>query len=310
MRVTFWARLEFARAEVTDALGNIAGVDLTVVIEPHDLLDVLDQTEFLVLADAPVEQARDVVARLPSSAVRQLHFNSAGRNGFEAAGIPERLIVTNAEGALSPTVAEHAFALVLGLARRLPETLGHQREAQWVQSVGEGTRSLDGGTMVLVGLGHIGREVAIRARAFGMRVVAVNRTVRHEPLVDEVVPLAALTDVLPRADVVVACIAQSPETIGILNRDTISRCRPGTLIVNVGRGGLIDGEALAEALHAGRIAGAGLDVTDPEPLPPEHPLWRAPNLIVTPHIAGLSARGAKRIAEAAAAQVEAAIAGR
>ena len=137
-------------------------MDLTVVIEPHDLLDVLDRT-VLVLADAPVEQAREVVARLPSSAVRQLHFNSAGRNGFEAAGIPDGLIVTNAEGALSPTVAEHAFALVLGLPAGCRRRSSHQRR-QWVQSVGEGTRSLDGGTMVLVGLGHIGREVAIRAR--------------------------------------------------------------------------------------------------------------------------------------------------
>ena len=309
MRVTFWARLEFAKHDVAAALQAVPGAQLRVVATLPELLDVLPNTEFLVLVDAPAEQARQVVANLGTSPVRHMHFNSAGRDGFNAAGIPSGITVTNAGGALAPTVAEHAFALLLGLTRKLPAALAQQREQQWLQGMGAGARSLEGGTLLLIGLGFIGREVAIRARAFGMRVVAVNRTVRPEPLVDEVLPLSALHDVLPRADAIIACIAHSPETAGMLDRAALARCRPEVIIVNVGRGGLVDSEALAEALRAGRIAGAGLDVTDAEPLPPGHPLWSAPNLIVTPHIAGASDRGGKRLAAAAASRLAAAIAG-
>lgn len=310
MRVTFWARSEFARDAVTAALRNVPQAELTVVVELLDLLDVIETTEFLVLIDAPLDLARQVVARLPSSSVRHMHFNSAGRDGFTAAGIPAGITVTNAGDALSPSVAEHAFAVLLGLTRRLPSTLDRQRDAQWVQAIGAGGRSLEGDTMLLIGLGNIGREIAVRARAFGMRVLAVNRTVRPEPFVDEVFPLDALHDVLPRAGVVVACIATSAETAGILGREAFAKCRPEALIINVGRGGLVDTGALLEALESHRIAGAGLDVTDPEPLPPDHPLWRAPNLIITPHIAGASARGAVRMANAVVGHLTAAIARR
>jgi len=286
----------------------VPGAEVTVVTTLSGLFEVIADTEFLVLVDAPVAEAREVVDRLSSSSVRHLHFNSAARDGFTAAGIPPGITISNAAGALSPTVAEHAFALLLALTRRLPAALDLQRDEMWVQSVGAGARSLEGSTMLLIGLGNIGREIARRARAFGMQIVGVNRTVRSEPHVDDVFPLEALNDVLPRADVVVACIAHSPETGGILGREALALCRPDALIINVGRGGLVDTEALAEALETGRIAGAGLDVTDPEPLPRGHPLWRAPNLIITPHTAGASARGARRIADAAAKQLAGAIA--
>lgn len=308
MKVTFWARFDFAKAEVIAALQAVPGAELTVAASLPELLGALPETEFVVLTDAPTEQARQVMAAIaaPPATVRHMHFNSAGRHGFEAAGIAPGVTVTNAEDALSPTVAEHAFALLLGLTRRLPEALDRQHKAQWGEL--PEPRALDGATLLIIGFGHIGREVARRARAFGMRIVVVNRTVRPEPLADEVLPLEALHQALPGADAVIACIAQSPQTAGILGREALALCRPETIIVNVGRGGLIDSNALVEALQAGQIAGAGLDVTDPEPLPPDHALWGAPNLIVTPHVAGASARGAQRIASAAAAQLAAAIA--
>ncbi len=300
MRVTFWARLPFAAQVIEERLRAVDGAEVTVVRSLPDLLAALPGTRFLVLIDAPVEQARAVTERLaaPGNTVGALHFNSAGREGFEAAGIPGGIVVTNAEGALAPTVAEHAMALALALGRRLPEALAAQGRMEWDQGIAAGMRSLEGGTLLLVGLGHIGRAVAARARAFGMKVVAATRRPRADPLAEEVHGLAAVPGLAARADLIVTCIALSPETRGIIGRAALAGCRPGMLLVNVGRGGLVDTDALIEALATGRVAGAGLDVTDPEPLPPGHPLWGAPNLIVTSHVAGAGRRGEERIAEA------------
>lgn len=301
MRVTFWARLPFAAQVIEERLRAVDGAEVTVVRSLPDLLAALPGTRFLVLIDAPVEQARAVTERLaaPGNTVGALHFNSAGREGFEAAGIPGGIVVTNAEGALAPTVAEHAMALALALGRRLPEALAAQGRMEWDQGIAPGMRSLEGGTLLLVGLGHIGRAVAARARAFGMKIVAATRRPRADPLAEEVHGLAAVPGLAARADLIVTCIALSPETRGIIGRAALAGCRPGTLLVNVGRGGLVDTDALIEALATGRVAGAGLDVTDPEPLPAGHPLWGAPNLIVTSHVAGAGRRGEERIAEAA-----------
>lgn len=301
MRVTFWARLPFAAQVIEERLRAVDGAEVTVVRSLPDLLAALPGTRFLVLIDAPVEQARAVTEHLaaPDNTVGALHFNSAGREGFEAAGIPGGIVVTNAEGALAPTVAEHAMALALALGRRLPEALAAQGRMEWDQGIAAGMRSLEGGTLLLVGLGHIGRAVAARARAFGMKVVAATRRPRADPLAEEVHGLAAVPDLAARADLIVTCIALSPETRGIIGRAALAGCRPGVLLVNVGRGGLVDTDALIEALATGRVAGAGLDVTDPEPLPAGHPLWGAPNLIVTSHVAGAGRRGEERIAEAA-----------
>lgn len=310
MRTTFWARFDFARDAVSSALRAVPDAEVNVVRSLPDLLELVPTTEFLVLADAPMEEARAVVERLnsPDRVLRWMHFNSAGRDGFNAAGIPEGISVSQAFGALAPTVAEHALALLLGLTRQIPFALGQQARAAWTKAPAEAMRTLDGGTLLMVGLGHIGREIARRASAFGARVIAVNRSVRQDPAVDEVRPLSALHELLPEADFVVACVALAPETQGMLGREALARCRPGAIIVNVGRGGLVDSLALAEALKAGRLGGAGLDVTDPEPLPPDHPLWQAPNLVITPHVAGVGASGEKRLAAAAASRLAAAIA--
>lgn len=301
MRVTFWARLPFAAQVIEERLRAVDGAEVTVVRSLPDLLAALPGTRFLVLIDAPVEQARAVTELLaaPGNTVGALHFNSAGREGFEAAGIPGGIVVTNAEGALAPTVAEHAMALALALGRRLPDALAAQGRMEWNQGIAAGMRSLEGGTLLLVGLGHIGRAVAARARAFGMKIVAATRRPRADPLAEEVHGLTAVPGLAARADLIVTCIALSPETRGIIGRAALAGCQPGVLLVNVGRGGLVDTDALIEALATGRVAGAGLDVTDPEPLPPGYPLWGAPNLIVTSHVAGAGRRGEERIAEAA-----------
>jgi phosphoglycerate dehydrogenase-like enzyme len=312
MRVVYWARLGLARPQVTAALQDVPGAELTVVEKLPDLLAVLPGAEALVTYDAPPPDARQVVAAItaPGATVRWMHILTAGREGFEAAGMPHGVRVTSAAGAVAPTVAEHAMALLLALARRVPEMVVQTREARWDRALATRALSLEGGVLALIGFGHIGREVARRARGFGMRVVALTRRPAADPLLDEALPLDALHDVLPRADAIVVALALTLGTRHLVGAEALARCKQGALLVNVARGGLVDQVALREALEAGRLGGAAVDVTDPEPLPPEDPLWGAPNLIISPHFAGGGSRASlARLAESAAGNLRRLIAG-
>lgn len=310
MRVTFWARLDFAREAVSEALAAVSGVTVLIVSELEDLLAALSSTDFLVLVDAPPENAREIVARLkePSNPVRWMHFNSMGREGFDAVGIPAHIEVTRAVGALAPTVASHAMALALALRRQLPAALNAQRQGIWNPGMAGSMRGMSGDTMLVVGFGQIGRAVARLSQAFGMRVIATNRTVHKGIDVEELHPLSALPELVGEADVIVLCVALTSDTRCIVDGRLLERCRRHAIIVNVGRGGLVDTSALTDALRDGRIAGAGLDVLDLEPPNPDEPLMSAPNVILTPHVAGAGPQGETAIAKAAAEQLRQAIA--
>ena len=312
MRVVYWARLGLARAQVTEGLRAVPGAELTVVETLPQLLEALPGCEALVLYDAPERDAREVVRALaaPGATVRWMHILTAGREGFEAAGLPKDIPVTWAAGAVSPTVAEHAMALLLALARRLPEVAAQSAQGRWDRAPALRATSLEGATLAIVGLGHIGIEIARRARGFGMHIVGVTRTPRPDPLIDEALPLAALHDVLPRADAIAIALNLAPETRHLFDAAAFARCRRGALLVNVARGGLIDQAALRQALLDGRIGGAGLDVTDPEPLPEGDPLWSSPNLVISPHFAGGGSRmSLDRLASGAAGNLRRLIAG-
>ena len=145
------------------------------------------------------------------SRVRWMHFVSAGREGFEAAGLPRGVTITYAAGAVAPTVAEHAMALLLALARRVPEMVMQGAESRWDRALATRAISLEGGTLVIVGSGHIGIEVARRARTFGMRTVGLSRRAAADPALDESLPLDQLHAALARADAVVIAIALGAE---------------------------------------------------------------------------------------------------
>jgi phosphoglycerate dehydrogenase-like enzyme len=169
---------------------------------------------------------------------------------------------------------------------------------------------LEGGTLAIVGYGHIGRELARRARAFGMRIVTVTRSPRADEFVDDALPLDALHTALAQADAIVLAIALTPETTHLMGDAEFARCKPGALLVNVARGPVIDQGALVRALHDGRLGGAGVDVSDPEPLPQDDPLWSAPNVLISPHFAGSgSPRSVERIAEGVAGNLRHLISG-
>jgi phosphoglycerate dehydrogenase-like enzyme len=292
MRIVYWARFPLAKTRIVERLGGVADCELTVTDNLAQTLAALPGAEALILFDAPVAEARQLVQAIavPGSTLRWMHFISAGREGFEAAGLPGGIAVSYAAGAVAPAVAEHAMALLLALGRRIPEAIAQKAERRWDRALAARATSLEGQMLAIVGLGHIGEELAKRARAFGMRVVAVTRSARQSSAVDAVEGLEALHRVLGAADVVAIAIALTAETHHLIDAAALAACKRGALIVNVARGGVIDQVALDEALRSGHIGGAGLDVTDPEPLPADDPLWSSPNVLISPHVAGAGSR--------------------
>ena len=199
-----------------------------------------------------------------------------------------RILLTNAQKMASPVIGEHAIAMMLSLTRGLTQQAKTMPDGSWNRSIGDeiGMISVDGKTVLVVGLGGIGSAAARRAAALGMRVIATRNSSRSGPdYVDYVGLSDELFDLAAEADVVINALPLTPETQGLFDKEFFDAVKPGAFFVNVARGGSVVTEDLVDALGDGRIAGAGLDVTDPEPLPPEHPLWRMPNVIITPHIA-------------------------
>ncbi len=198
------------------------------------------------------------------------------------------IVLTNMQKVAGSVMAEHVLALMFGLTRGLAGYLPAQAKGEWADEAVPESRlwEVKGRTMLVVGLGGIGTEVAKRAHALGMTVIATRNSGTDGPdyvaevgLPDRLLPFAA------RADVIVSTLPLTPETKGLMNEAFFKAAKRGALFINVGRGGTVVTDDLVAALQDGRLGGAGLDVTDPEPLPAGHPLWRAPNVIVTPHVA-------------------------
>jgi glyoxylate reductase len=211
-------------------------------------------------------------------------------------GIP----VGHTPGVLAETTADLAFALLLAAARRVPEAERWLREGGWTwerrwDPEGFVGRDVHGATLGLIGLGAIGQAMARRAAGFGMKVLGWTRSGRRVPGVESV-PLA---DLLDRSDFVSVHVALAPETRGLLDAAALARLRPGAILVNSARGGIVDESALARALEEGRLAGAALDVFESEPIDPTSPLLTAPNLVLTPHIGSASIATRVRMADLA-----------
>jgi phosphoglycerate dehydrogenase-like enzyme len=184
-------------------------------------------------------------------------------------------------------MAEHVLALVFGLTRGLATYIPAQVKGEWADEAVPESRmwELKGRTMLVVGLGGIGSEVASRAHALGMTVIAIrNSGTEGPPYVAEVARPDKLLQFAARADVIVSTLPLTPETKGLMNKGFFDAVKRGALFVNVGRGGTVVTADLVNALADGRLGGAGLDVVEPEPLPPNHPLWHARNVIITPHV--------------------------
>jgi phosphoglycerate dehydrogenase-like enzyme len=222
----------------------------------------------------------------------QLRWIQTVGAGVENVIVPEiaarGIILTNNSGVHAPNISEHLMALILAFARRLPHLIRGQAAHEWRDTTGrQGVFELAGQTLLVVGLGDIGQALARRALGFGMNVAGVRRRDR-DPVegVSEIVGFADLPRVLPQAHHVAICLPLTPQTRGLFDRSAIFQMRPGAYLYNIGRGAIVDTPALVEALECGHLGGAGLDVTDPEPLPADSPLWDMENVIITSHTSG------------------------
>jgi len=221
----------------------------------------------------------------PTAAVHQLLFPEL---------IASDVIVTNSTEVHGPVVAEHVIALIFALAKKIPQATLLQQKSLWGQDEIWGTgvhpREIAGSTLGLIGVGSIGRRVAQMASALGMRVIAVREHLEkgRPEGVEAVFAPSALEDVLKQSDFVVVAAPLLPETTKLINSQSLTWMKPQAYLINVGRGPQVDDAVLADALAAGQIAGAALDVFEREPLPADSPLWKAKNLLITPHTAGLT----------------------
>lgn len=228
-----------------------------------------------------------------------LQLGSSGADPYVKSGVLHpATVLASATGAYGQSVAEHAFAMTWCLLKKLHLYRDLQREARWEDCGAVGT--LCGATVAVVGLGDIGLHYARLAHAVGAHTIGVKRRASACPEgVDELCLTAELDAVLARADVVCAVLPGTPETWHLFDEARFARMKPGAIFLNCGRGTAVDTDALSRALEAGPLAAAGLDVTETEPLPPEHPLWHQPKLLLTPHVSGgyhLAATG-ERIAD-------------
>lgn len=221
-------------------------------------------------------------------------------------------VLTNMRGLFSDVIADHVMGFVLCFARHFHTYIRQQSQGRWEPVGGEEARStftagpgvvsamdlahrhLADCTLGVVGLGAIGREVAHRGAAFGMRVVGVDPLHTAVPQVEQVWPPDELPQLLAASDFVVIAAPHTPQTKHMFRRPQLQQMKRSAYLINVGRGVIVHLEDLTAALQAGEIAGAGMDVLEVEPLPPDHPLWRLPNVILTPHVAGASPRIAQR----------------
>jgi len=278
--------------DLEKALTAFPGAELHRVATPEEIAAAMPRAEILIASNRlyTPENAKTICAH--AKALQWIQFSTSGIDKAQAHGLPSGVIVTNASGLRAFAVAEHAFALMLGLVRRLPDVAAAKREKVWRrEEISPHLDNLAGKHMVLIGLGAIGQEIARKAKAFDMAVTGISRTRDAIPNVDRIRPRSELQAAAAEADIMVVSAISNEETDKIVSRAVIGAMKPTAYVINIARGALIDEPALIDALQAGRIAGAGLDVAATEPLPKDHPFWTMTNVLISPHIGGAGGQG-------------------
>lgn len=230
--------------------------------------------------------------------LRWMHVYGAGVDYLAGTGILEKgILLTNSSGVNAPPIAEFVLMYMIMHVKQMMKRIEAHRERKWVRYAND---ELRGATLGIVGPGHIGAEVAKRASAFDMRVLAARRSYtpgEKLPSIQTVYPMERLHEMLGQCDFVVVAVSLTKETTRLIGEAEFRAMRPGAFFMNVARGAVMDQDALIRALKSGRLGGAGLDVFDPEPLPPESELWGLPNVIITPHNSGGIKAHAQRATE-------------
>ena len=236
-----------------------------------------------------LENAEIIIGNIPSGDLQYcrnlkfLQLSMAGSDTF-AGKVPENVLLANSSGAYGLAISEHMLGMLLMLTKKLYLYRDNQNEAVW-HDEGNVT-SIFGSRVLTVGLGDIGGEFAKRCKSLGAYNIGIRRTMRSCPeYMDEMHTLDELDSLLPSADVVALALPNSEASRHLMNEARLRSMKRGAILLNVGRGSAVDTDALVKVLNEGLIM-AGIDVTDPEPLPKEHPLWHCPGIIITPHISG------------------------
>jgi phosphoglycerate dehydrogenase-like enzyme len=267
-----------------EAMGGLPdGMTADVWSGGEQLPDSVGDVEVVVVPFGVPESRLAVLAKLPK--LRLIQLMSAGAERV-IPHVPASVTLCNARGAHDPAVAEWIMAVILAQARRLPRFDRQQQAGTWAPAVGE---ALAGQTVLIVGYGSIGAAAERRLVPFGVTVERVARSARPG-----VASIDDLPGLLPRADIVILLVPVTPATLRLADARFLGLMPDHALLVNAARGSIVDTGALLAELTAGRLR-AALDVTDPEPLPPGHPLWSAPGLLLTPHVAGLDTQTTARV---------------
>jgi phosphoglycerate dehydrogenase-like enzyme len=281
--------------QVLDALASLENLSIKVATEVVEFRAALADAHVAVITGTAEAYSPHVALTVRESrTLRWIHLMSTGYEGITQNGLPESCLLTRPGEGVGASVAEHAFALLLALSRRLPEAFLRQSTGEWDREFSREAVTLAGKTLLVVGFGAIGRKVGAFGKAVGMHVIGLARSTRTDECAHEVHPISSLHGFLPRADAIVVALPLTDETAVLFDRRAFQLCRLGALFVNVGRGGTVDQDALMSALRERTLRGAALDVMTPEPLPAAHPLWSAPRLLLTPHIGGAGDPGALR----------------
>jgi len=278
-RRTIVVRVDLEERYLRQLRDRFSDTEFVIATEGEAFAAALPEADAIIggaaLSDAELAAARRL---------RWVQVTSAGVEGWLTPALAEHpLKLTNFSGVAAPNIADHVLAMLYAFARGLPELIERQRRKEWSDEA-PATFEPAGQTLVILGLGDIGEELAKRASGVGMRVLAMQRNPEEPPEgVDETVKSDELPDLLREADHVALTLPLTEKTKGIIGAGELALLRPSAYLFNIGRGQLIDQDALIAALRAGRLAGAGLDVADPEPLPADSPLWAMPNVLITGH---------------------------
>lgn len=291
---------EEAKTKLCEALGNhqiiFGDGTLAAWANSAESRTLPDDAEIAFGQPAPEQLMR-------STNLQWAHLSSAGytpydRDDLRAAFKQQNKALTNSSNVYSEPTAEHAVAMIYALARLLPQSMESQRAGHgWPYfETRAASRLLKGQTVLLLSFGHIARRVAELLAPLEMNIVAVRRKVTgNEPI--RVLPESEVNSLLPAADHIVNILPASPETKHFINAERLSLVKRGAILYNVGRGTTVDQDALRDSLLSGQLAAAYLDVTEPEPLPPDHPLWTTPNCFITPHSGGGHSNEPERLVE-------------
>lgn len=288
-----------------EAYGEVTLYEDRPETEEEKIRRVID-ADVMINSRGIVKWPGETLRQLPK--LRMASTCSIGTDMFDLAVARECGIdICNQPGRTAPVVAEHTFGLMFALAKRAAYFTASIKAGQWPRM---DSIYLQGKTLGIIGTGHIGAEVARLAQAVGMKVIAWTYNPSDERARELGVRFVSLDELLQTADVVSLHVMLTDDSRHIINRDTLNKMKQDALLINCGRGGLVDADALIEALESGHLAGAGIDVFDPEPVPADHPLLNMEQVVLTPHCADMTPEGVDLLNEGAVDNVIAFLEGR